>query len=79
MNRLQDMREFLPAGDEDSARKLIENLYKSVVSCECFKCRFSQITGVRVLGTSLIPDVDDDPGHRTAAHVKSCSYVIDIF
>ena len=59
-NQLQDLREFLLAGDEDSARRLTENLNpSSVVNVE--NVDFTKLPK-GILGTSLIP-VIDEPGH----------------
>jgi len=58
-NQLQDLREFLLAGDEDSAR-FTENLNpSSVINVE--NVYFTKLPK-DILGTSLIP-VIDEPGH----------------
>ena len=60
-NQLRDLRKFLWAGDEDSARGLIVNLNPStVMNAELPR---------DVLGSSLIPDIDE-PGHRIAVHAR---------
>jgi len=59
-NQLQDLREFLLAGDGDSARRLTENLNpSSVINVE--NVDFTKLPK-DILGTSLIP-VIDEPGH----------------
>ena len=59
-DQLQDLREFLLAGNEDSARRLTENLNpSSVVNVE--NVDFTKLPK-DILGTSLIP-VIDEPGH----------------
>ena len=59
-NQLQDLRDFLLAGDEDSAGRLTENLNpSSVVNVE--NVDFTKLPK-DILGTSLIP-VIDEPGH----------------
>ena len=59
-NQIQDLRTFLLAGDEDSARRLIENLNpSSVVNAE--NVDLAKLPK-DVLGTSLIPDIDNESG-----------------
>ena len=61
-NQLQDLREFLLAGDEDSARRLTENLNpSSVVNVE--NVDFTKLPK-DILGTSLIPISRDLLGLR---------------
>ena len=65
-NQLQDLREFLLTGDEDSARRLTENLNpSSVVNVK--NVEFTKLPK-DILGTSLIPVIDDGhDDHRIAA------------
>ena len=65
-NQLKELRECLRTGDEDSAKRLIQTLNpSSVVDFE--KVDFTKLPK-DILGTSLIPDIDDanEPGHRVA-------------
>lgn len=80
-NQLQDLHEFLLAGDEDSARRLTENLNpSSVVNVE--NVDFTKLP-TDILGTSLIP-VMDEPGHddhRIAAQATgngNCLYNVNL-
>ena len=76
-NQLQDLHEFLLAGDEDSARRLTENLNpSSVVNVE--NVDFTKLPK-DILGTSLIPVIDKPghDGHRIAAQATgngNCLY-----
>lgn len=63
---LEELHEFLRVGDDDSARRFIENLnLSSDVNAE-------NVDPTKlpkdILGTTLIPDIDnaDEPGHCTA-------------
>ena len=63
-NQLQNLPEFLLAGDEDSARMFTENLNpSSVVNVENVHLTKLQKD---IVGTSLIP-VIDEPEHRITA------------
>ena len=60
---------FILAGDEESAIRLIENLKpSSVVNAESVDLAKLPKD---VLGTSLIPDIDYELGHRIAVQGRS--------
>ena len=76
-SQLKELREFLSAGNEELAKRLIETLNPlSVVDVE--KVDFTKLPK-DILGTSLIPDVDDvnETGHHIALHATgngNCLY-----
>lgn len=76
-SQLKELREFLSAGNEESAKRLIETLNPlSVVDVE--KVDFTKLPK-DILGTSIIPDIDDvnETGHRIALQVTgngNCLY-----
>ena len=55
-NQLKELREFLCAGNEDSAKRLIQTLNPSSV-VDVGKVDFTKLPK-DILGTSLIPDID---------------------
>ena len=65
-NQLKELREFLRARNEDSAKRLIQTLNPSSV-VDVGKVDFTKLPK-DILGTSLIPDIDDanETGHRVA-------------
>ena len=73
--QLQDLHKFSWAGDEDSARRLIENLNpSSVVNAE--DIHLAKLPK-DVLGTSMIPDIDNERGHCIAVQARgngNCLY-----
>ena len=76
-SQLKELREFLSAGNEESAKRLIDTLNPlSVVAVE--KVDFTKLPK-DILGTSIIPDIDDvnETGHRIALQVTgngNCLY-----
>ena len=65
-SQLKELREFLSAGKEAAAKRLIETLNpSSVVDVE--RVDLTKLPK-DILGTSLIPDIDDvnETGHRIA-------------
>ena len=66
---------FLWARDEDSARRLIKKLHPlSVLNAE--NIDLAKLPK-DVLGTSFIPDIDNEPGHRIAVQARgngNCLY-----
>ena len=76
-SQLKELREFLSAGNEESAKRLIETLNPlSVVDAE--KVDFTKLPK-DILGTSIIPDIDDvnETGHCIALQVTgngNCLY-----
>jgi len=62
-NQLKELRDFLHGGNEDSAKKLIQTLNPSSV-VDVGKVDFTKLLK-DILGTSLIPDIDDanETGH----------------
>ena len=65
-NQLKEIREYLRAGNEDSAKRLIQTLNPSSV-VDVGKVDFTKLPK-DILGTSLIPDIDDasETGHHVA-------------
>ena len=65
-NQLKELREFVRAGNEDSAKRLIQTLNRSSV-LDVGKVDFTKLPK-DILGTSLIPDIHDanETGHRVA-------------
>ena len=76
-SQLKELCKFLSAGNEESAKRLIETLNPlSVVDAE--KVDFTKLPK-DILGTSIIPDIDvvNETGHRIALQVTgngNCSY-----
>ena len=77
-NQLKELREFLRAGNEDSAKTLIQTLNPSSV-VDVRKVDFTKLPK-DILGTSLIPVIDDanETGHRVALQATAngnCLYI----